>query len=83
MSYTVFTDGCSNLPGRLLSELDIRVLPCSYVLDGEPGIYDGDIDAFTNMLWDNLNEANKISLFVRYTDLATGEYQQRIINKHQ
>ena len=66
----------------------------TYVCDGNPVIptfqgepervaIDGDIDAFTNMLWENLNEANKISLFVRYTDLATGEYQQRIINKHQ
>ena len=42
-----------------------------------------DIDAFTNELWTNLDENNKISLFVRYTDLETGEYRQRIINKHQ
>jgi hypothetical protein len=42
-----------------------------------------DIDAFTNELWENLNENNKISLFVRYTDLQTREYEQRIINKHQ
>ena len=42
-----------------------------------------DIDSFTNELWNNLNENNKISLFVRYTDLATGEKEQRIINKHQ
>ena len=66
----------------------------TYVCDGNPVIptfqgepervaIDGDIEAFTNMLWDNLNEANKISLFVRYTDLATGEFEQRIINKHQ
>jgi len=66
----------------------------TYVCDGNPVIptfqgepervaIDGDIDAFTNLLWTNLNEANKISLFVRYTDLATGEYEQRIINKHQ
>ena len=41
-----------------------------------------DIDAFTQELWTNLNENNKISLFVRYTDIATGEYEQRIINKH-
>ena len=46
MSFTVYTDGCSNLPGRLLTELDIRVLPCSYVLDGEPGVFNGDIEAF-------------------------------------
>ena len=66
----------------------------TYVCDGNPVIptfqgepervaIDGDIDAFTDMLWNNLNEANKISLFVRYTDLATSEYEQRIINKHQ
>ena len=66
----------------------------TYVCDGNPVIptfqgepervaIDGDIDAFTDMLWTNLNEANKISLFVRYTDLATGEYEQRILNKHQ
>ena len=66
----------------------------TYVCDGNPVIptfqgepervaIEGDIDFFTNMLWENLNEANKISLFVRYTDLATGEFEQRIINKHQ
>ena len=37
----------------------------------------------TNNLWENLNEDNKISLFVRYTDLETRQYEQRIINKHQ
>ena len=41
-----------------------------------------DIDDFTDELWSNLNEDNKISLFVRYTDLKTGEIQQRIRNKH-
>ena len=46
MSFTIFTDGCSNLPCHLLEELDIRVLPCSYELDGIPGTYDGNIDAF-------------------------------------
>lgn len=41
-----------------------------------------DIDAFTDEIWTSLNEDNKISLFVRYTDLATGEFEDRIINKH-
>ena len=51
---------------------------------GEPErvAIDGDIDAFTDMLWNNLNEANKISLFVRFTDIETGEFAQRMINKH-
>ena len=43
---------------------------------------DADIDAFTAQLWENLNENNKISLFVRYTDLQTRQYEQRILNKH-
>ena len=46
MSYTVFTDGCSNLPSHLLRDLEIRVLPCSYVLDGQPGVFDGNLDTF-------------------------------------
>lgn len=46
MTFSVFTDGCSNLPGRILQELQIRVLPCSYVLDDVPGTYEGDIDHF-------------------------------------
>lgn len=53
--------------------------------EGEPKWVeiDGDIDDFTNMLWTNLNEENKVSLFVRFIDIATGEYDTRIINKNQ
>ena len=59
--------------------------PVIPTFQGEPErvAIDGDIEAFTHMLWVNLNEGNKLSLFVRYTDLATGEFEQRIINKHQ
>lgn len=46
MSFSVFTDGCSNLPGYLLSGLNIRVLPCSYTMDDVPGTFEGDIDDF-------------------------------------
>ena len=42
-----------------------------------------DMEAFVDTLWKTLNEDNKISLFVRYTDLATGEYRQRIINRYE
>ena len=41
-----------------------------------------DIDACTELLWDNLNPGNKISLYVCYTDLKTGEAETRIVNKH-
>ena len=42
-----------------------------------------DIDSFTNMLWNCLNEENKVSLFVRFIDIATGKYETRIANKNQ
>jgi IMP cyclohydrolase len=51
---------------------------------GEPkrcGIPD-DIDAFTDLLWENLNADNKVSLFVRYIDAADGTYESRIRNKN-
>ena len=41
-----------------------------------------DIDAFTDLLWKSLNEDNKVSLFVRYIDIETGEADSRIINKN-
>ena len=50
--------------------------------EGEPERVDisGDIDAFTDLLWENLNAENKVSLFVRYIDIQTGEYESRIVN---
>ena len=53
--------------------------------EGEPklvGILDS-IEEFTKMLWTNLNEENKVSLFVRYIDIAGGTYETRIVNKNQ
>ena len=52
--------------------------------EGEPRRVDvaDDIDAYTALLWDNLNADNKVSLFVRYIDLATGTYETRIVNKN-
>ncbi len=52
--------------------------------EGEPKWVelDGDIDTFTNMVWENLNEENKVSLFVRYIDIETGKYETRIVNKN-
>ena len=60
---------------------DINPLPS---FEGEPKWVEilDDMDEFTNMLWTNLNEDNKVSLFVRYIDIATGKYETRIINKN-
>ena len=42
----------------------------------------GDIDSFTQLVWESLNEENKVSLFVRYIDIETGKYETRIVNKN-
>ena len=51
--------------------------------EGEPKLVeiDGSIDEFAKMVWESLNEENKVSLFVRYIDIETGEYETRIVNK--
>lgn len=38
--------------------------------------------AFAELLWKYLNEENKVSLYVRYTDLSDGSPDEVIINKH-
>ena len=66
----------------------------TYVCDGNPVIptfqgepervaMENDMETFTKTLWESLDENNKISLFVRYTDLQTGAYTQKILNKNQ
>ena len=65
----------------------------TYVCDGNPiPTFQGEperiiipdsIDEFTETLWDALDEDNKISLYVRYTDLKDGSTDTRLINKNQ
>lgn len=52
--------------------------------EGEPKLVaiSDDMDAFTDLLWKSLNEDNKVSLFVRYIDIATGNYETKIVNKN-
>lgn len=62
----------------------------TYVTDGNPipsfmgeperVDTDDDIDRYTDMLWNSLNKDNRVSLFVRFTDIATGAYEQDIVN---
>ena len=52
--------------------------------EGEPKLVNilDDMDAYTKVLWNSLNEENKVSLFVRYIDIATGTYETKIVNKN-
>ena len=52
---------------------------------GEPervAIPAGSLEDVTNLIWNSLDQDNKISLYVRFTDLATGTCQETIVNKH-
>lgn len=53
--------------------------------EGEPKLVAmmDDMDAFTDMVWNSLNEDNKVSLFVRYIDIETGAYETKIVNKNK
>lgn len=53
--------------------------------EGEPTLVDlsGNIDELTDKIWKNLNEDNKVSLFVRFIDIATGKWEDRIVNKNK
>ena len=42
-----------------------------------------DIDEFTESIWNALDEDNKISLYVRYIDIAAGTEESRLINKNK
>lgn len=52
--------------------------------EGEPKWIDipDDMDAFGDMIWESLNEDNKVSLFIRFIDIETGEAKSRIYNKN-
>lgn len=53
--------------------------------EGEPKLVSipDDIEKFAGLLWESLNEDNKVSLFVRYIDIATGKTRSQIINKNK
>ena len=65
----------------------------TYVTDGNPiPTFQGEperveipacVNCLTEQIWENLDENNKISLYVRTTDLETGEIAERLINKHE
>ena len=65
----------------------------TYMHDGDPlPSFEGEpkavgiswnIDQFTDMIWNSLDQDNKVSLFVRFIDIASGAYETRIVNKNK
>lgn len=82
--YTFSYDNAKAGVGRFIHtyECDGNPLPS---FTGEPTKVEimDDIDEFTNMIWNSLNEDNKVSLFVRYINIDTGKYETRIVNKNK
>ena len=81
--YTFAYENCMAGEGHFIHtyQCDGNPLPS---FEGEPKLVaiPDDMEAFTDMLWNSLNEENKVSLFVRYIDIATGRYESRIVNKN-
>ena len=82
--YTFSYENCAAGEGHFINTYlhDGNPLPS---FEGEPKLVTipDDMEKFTNMLWNNLNPENKVSLFVRYIDIATGRYETVIKNKNQ
>ncbi len=84
LRYTFAYEGCAPGEGRFIHTYqgDGDPLPS---FEGEPKRVEiaGGQEEFAAMLWDSLNEENKVALFVRFIDIATGTYESKIINKNQ
>lgn len=82
--FTFTYDNPVNGEGRFIHtyRCDGNPLPS---FEGEPKWIDipDDINQFARMLWNSLNEENKISLFVRYVDIETGRYETVMMNKNK
>lgn len=76
MSFTIFVDGSSNLPGRLLRELRIEILPCTYSMDGVPSTYDGSLDSFdAHSYYEMLRQGGRVQTSLLNTQLFLDSFR--------
>ena len=82
--YTFAYENCVAGEGHFIHtyKCDGNPLPS---FEGEPKLIaiPDDMETFTETLWNSLNKDNKVSLFVRYIDIATGKYETKIVNKNR
>ena len=68
MSFKVFADGCANLPGSIIKDIDI--LPCDYVVNGKVVTYTGDIESFDgHSYYEGLKNGDKVQTSLLNTHL--------------
>lgn len=76
MPFAIFVDGSSNLPGRLLRELTIEILPCSYTMNGQPSTYDGSLDSFdAHEYYDVLRQGGRVQTSLLNTQLFLDSFR--------
>ena len=85
-AYELFIRKCrvKNLSEATITSYNNKVIPFVEFCNGGDisAVTVDTVDAFTDMLWNSLNEDNKVSLFVRYIDIETGKATSKIINKY-
>ena len=84
LRYTFCYENCLPGQGRFIHTYkhDGNPLP-SFEGEPKPVAIPDDMESFAQMLWNSLNEDNKVSLFVRFIDIASGTWETKIINKNQ
>ena len=76
MSFSIFVDGSSNLPGSVLRELNIEILPCSYTLNGQLGSYNGRLDTFNaHEYYEMLRQGGKVQTSLLNTQLFLDSFR--------
>lgn len=76
MSFSIFVDGSSNLPGHLLRDLTIEILPCSYTMNGQPSTYDGSLDSFdAHEYYDMLRQGGRVQTSLLNTQLFLDSFR--------
>lgn len=79
MAFTIFVDGSSNLPGRILKELDLTILPCSYTVNGNPSTYNGNLDSFdAHEYYDMLRQGGKVQTSLLNTQLFLDHFRPEV-----
>lgn len=79
MSFTIFVDGSSNLPGDILTKLNIAILPCSYTVSGQPSTYNGNLSSFdAHEYYDMLRQGGTVQTSLLNTQLFLDHFRPEL-----